>query len=142
VTVDLDLSAVDFAAAIRAGGPARQRLYAARPVAPLPAQREILERAVAHARLAGLEIPRFSVRWVDTPGLRAAGRGCAMTELGLDGSITLFLSGYLSGGDLRATVYHECQHLADLGGPRARVFTEEQLEARAERFAAEMLGWR
>jgi hypothetical protein len=104
------------------------------PLAPLPAQIEIVRSTVRWATSRGCRLPaRLPVYWVAArPGVA---RGCfAKTQAG---EYSLYLDGNMLPRDLRFVIAHELQHVHDYRS--GRTFTRVELEKRADAFARQCL---
>lgn len=101
------------------------------PAEPLPAQRAIVERAIAVGRELGLCLPEhFDVRYV-------VGLGGCCRQAGEHFEIWI---GVDAGPDaLRLTALHEAKHLADYFDPTLRHLSHVELERRAIEFAADAM---
>lgn len=101
---------------------------------PLPAQRRIVDQAIAAAHRAGLQLPTFTVRFVE----RSADQALGTAALFGDDRYVLALAVDAPPHELRRVALHELQHLADYAAGRHRRLSYAQLEQRAIHFAAHM----
>lgn len=98
---------------------------------PLPAQRAIVERAIAISKELGLRLPEhFDVRYVVGAGgvCRRDGE-CYRIWIGVDAAPDA----------LRQTALHEVKHLADFADPALQHLSRVESERRAIEFAADAM---
>jgi hypothetical protein len=119
--------------------PAEQSLTSCRPARPLPAQRRIVEAAVAAARRHGLRVPDFTLRWVTAP----PGIQDGQTARAPDGVIIVHVKVDLMPGELSRVMLHELVHAADIaaGVPYDAVAWERRAITFSERVMRERQPW-
>lgn len=129
--------------------PTGHLLVACPPVDPSPGQVRIVERAIAQARAAGLNVPASSAtpQWRDRPRDRDRRPGDPLITDGCvrtleDGRIAMYLDANLWPDELERVALHEIQHIHDTASGLWRNLSREEMEERADTFAASMMGRR
>jgi hypothetical protein len=109
-------------------------LFACPPAEPTYEHRQLLEECVQRARAAGLRLPRCRVRWVHGREDIVTGATRSMDD---NGEVQIALSVYVSQRVLALTIFHELKHASDFASEIR--YSREELEVRAEAFAAQMM---